>query len=650
MAAVGDWASSRRGYPRLFVLLLLTATGLAYAPTWQADFVWDDYEYVVENETLRDLDGLRRIWFEPRATPQYYPLVFTTFWIEHQTWQLQPAGYHAINVLLHAINALLLWTLLRKLSLPGAWLAALIFALHPVHVESVAWIAERKNVLCGLFYLSAALAFLRFRGLELESQREHWRFYFAALGLYILALLSKSVSASLPAAILLVIYWKTGRVRLRDVGMLLPFFLIGIAAGLNTVWLERSHVGAAGDEWSFTFPERWLIASRALCFYPAKLLWPVSLTFNYPRWNIDAARWHQYLFGVAVVGFLVSLWWRRSSIGRGPIVSALFFAGTLFPALGFIDLYPMRFSFVADHFQYLASIGVIAPFAAGIARITSAADGLAPRWFSLTSRAAIAFALAALVGLTHLQTRIYRDEETLWRDTLSRNPQSWMAHNNLGRILGYRLEHEQAMRHFRRAVELKSDYYVAETNLAEALIKLGEHQRAVGHLRHALEIEPLHAEAHYQLWLALGRLGRWDEAVHHLRLRAAMLSSFDAHFGAGHQLSKAGRHPDSLIELKLAEQLRPHSHVVAFARGNEHMMMNEPEQAVEAYQRATELSPEWAVPENRLGLAYERMGDLRLAEIHFARAISLDPELASTRKNLARIRALRGETAPRSEE
>jgi tetratricopeptide (TPR) repeat protein len=626
---------------RLFVLLVLVATGIAYLPALHAEFVWDDYEYIVDNQTLRDLDGLRSIWLEPRANSQYYPLVYTTFWIEYQLWELRPNGYHVINILLHAVNALLVWTLLRKLSLAGAWLAALTFALHPVHVESVAWVTERKNVLSGSFYLAAVLSYLRFRAFAVEPRPGPWRYYGLALLLFVCALFSKTVTASLPVALLLGLYWKTGRVRARDVVLLLPFFALGITAGLHTAWLERVHVGAAGADWNLTLLERWLIASRALCFYPAKLLWPEPLMFNYPRWDIDVSQWWQYFFGFAVISCLLLLWHARPRIGRGPLVAALFFAATLFPALGFVDLYPMRFSFVADHFQYLTSLGIIAPLAAGVARATRAIEEVAPgpgRWMW---RAWVGVALLVLASLTFLQSRIYRDEETLWRDTLNKNPYSWIAHNNLGRILGFRREHDLAMQHFRRAVELKEDYYVAETNLAEALTWLGEHREAVDHLRHVLQIAPAHADAHFFLWVALSNLGQWDEAVHHLRRERALEPSFTAHFRAARLLGKVGRQRDALLELESAEKFRPRSAAVAFERGNLSMALDEPQQAAEAYSEAIVRRPGWAWAQNNLGLALERLGDLAQAEKHYAQAVSINPSHEPARRNLDRLRAQR---------
>ncbi|HEX4342912.1 MAG TPA: O-GlcNAc transferase, partial [Verrucomicrobiae bacterium] len=329
-------------------MLLVVATFIAYQPMWHAGFIWDDDAYVTNNQTLHDLNGLKQIWLEPKATPQYYPLVYTTFWLEYHTWKLNPLGYHVVNVLLHALGSLLLWRVLKRLALPGAWLAAAIFALHPVNVESVAWVTERKNVLSAVLFFAAALAYLRFDGLA-ESKKRLWTWWCAALLLFIGALLSKTVACSLPAALLLVCWWKKGRVTMADVLPLIPFFIMGLGLGLHTAWLEKHHVGASGAEWSLSFIERCLIAGRALWFYAGKLVWPSQLTFIYPRWQIGTGVWWQWLFPLAVLAVVVTLWRARKRLGRGPLVAVLFFAGTLLPALGFFDLYPMRYSFVADH-------------------------------------------------------------------------------------------------------------------------------------------------------------------------------------------------------------------------------------------------------------------------------------------------------------
>ena len=283
------------------------------------------------------------------------------------------------------------------------------FRAPPGLVESVSWITERKNVLSAVFYFAAALAYLRFVALaEPGGPNRHRRYwYLGALVLFMAALLSKTVTCTLPAALLLVCWWKKGRVQRGDIFPLLPFFALGVGLGLLTAWIEKYHVGAQGAEWSLTFADRCLIAGRALWFYAGKLVWPAHLTFIYPRWEIDPAVWWQWLFPVAAVGVVAGLWLARRRIGRGPLVAVLFFAGTLGPALGFVNVYPMRYSFVADHFQYLACVGLITLCAAGLDRI--------PRVIPAT--------LVVLLGaLTWQQTGIYRNLETLWRDTLAKNP------------------------------------------------------------------------------------------------------------------------------------------------------------------------------------------------------------------------------------
>ncbi|MBW2272161.1 MAG: tetratricopeptide repeat protein [Deltaproteobacteria bacterium] len=440
---------------------LLAITILAYLPVLQAGFIWDDDAYVTENVTLRSLEGLRSIWLEPAALPQYYPVVHTSFWVEYALWELAPAGYHLVNVLLHALASILAWRVLARLAIPGAWLAAAIFALHPVHVESVAWITERKNVLSACFYLAAALAYFRYeppRRKAAEAARPiAW--YAAALFLYLAALLSKSVTASLPAALLLLLWWKRERFEWRSVLPLLPFFAVGAALGLHTAWLEQAHVGAQGAEWSLSVVERFLVSSRALCFYLGKLAWPWNLSFIYPRWRIDDAEAVQYLFPLLAFALLGLAWLGRRRFGWGPLVALLYFAGSLFPALGFINVYPHRFSYVADHFQYLASLGPIAAVAAGGVL-------LAQRLPRRVSLAGAGLLLALLGASVWQQSLVYRDPETLWRDTLIHNPDSYLAHSHLGNILLRRGESRQALDHYREALRVKPDDPASLNNMA----------------------------------------------------------------------------------------------------------------------------------------------------------------------------------------
>ncbi len=452
--------------------LLATVTLAAYWPATGNGWIWDDESYVHENPHLRSVRGLAEIWLRPGAVPQYYPLVHTSYWLEYRVWGLAPSGYHAVNILIHAGSAVLLWRLLRRLEVPGAWAAAALFALHPVHVESVAWVTERKNVLSGFFDRASAAAYLRWAPPERPPGAETPpRLYAAAIALYVCALLSKTVTCSLPAALLLVRWWKRGRLEWADVRPLVPFFVIGIGLGVLTVWLEKANVGAAGPDWELSAVERVLIAGRALWIYAGKLAWPAPLVFFYPRFEVDAGEWRQYLYPAAAAAVVIGLWLARRRVGRGPLVAVLFFAGTLVPALGFFYDYTMRFSFDADHFQYIASIALIT--AAG--EFGAAAAARIGRRARLPAAAVLAAVLAALGTLTWQRCLAFRDAETLWRDTLGKNPDAWLAHNNLGVILRARGLDEEAIAHYRRSVELKPDYGEAHANLGGALGTLGRY-------------------------------------------------------------------------------------------------------------------------------------------------------------------------------
>jgi protein O-mannosyl-transferase len=391
--------------------LLFALVVIAYLPTFWAGWIWDDDQYVTGNPMLTSVPGLVRIWSEPGATPQYYPLVFTSFWIERHAWGLRPLGYHVVNVLLHAASALLLWRLLLTLGVPYAWLAAAVWALHPVQVESVAWVTERKNVLSMLLALGSILAYVR-------AKADGHAWYALALALFIGAMLSKTVTCSVPAVLLLLIWWQRGTVK--DMLLLIPFFVVGLGLAAVTIEVEREHVGASGEEWIFTTSERVLIASRAVWFYAEKLVFPHQLTFIYPRWSLYAMQWWPWCFTVAALSIVCSAWLARATIGRGPLVALLIFGGVLTPALGFFDVYPFRYSFVADHFQYHASAALLPLLVVGLGQIVAS-----------RIRDAGALILAGLMAATALQTTVYRDSTTLWVDTLAKNPDCWMAWGNL---------------------------------------------------------------------------------------------------------------------------------------------------------------------------------------------------------------------------
>ncbi len=377
----------RYGFPAVVALAVPALVLAAYWPALGGGLLWDDDAHVTQ-PALRSLHGLWRIWSEPGATQQYYPFLHSLFWVEHRLWGDAPLGYHLANVLLHLAGCYLLFRVLRRLDVPGALFAASVFAVHPVCVESVAWISEQKNTLSTVLYMAAALVFLRF------DQRRRPPAYALATVFFALALLSKSVTASLPAALLVVLWWK-GRLSWRaSVMPLVPWFVMSAAAAAITPWVERKFVGAYGAAFALSAAERVLIAGRAVWFYLGKLLWPADLEFIYARWNVDARDAAQYLFPAGAALVLAALFLVRHRL-RGPLAAGLLFCGTLFPALGFINVYPFVFSFVADHFQYLAAASMLPAICAALALVARRLPGGAPA-AALEAAALVFVVLAAL--------------------------------------------------------------------------------------------------------------------------------------------------------------------------------------------------------------------------------------------------------------
>ncbi len=600
--------SARRGRLLWGGLLIVALAVAAYGPTYRAGYIWDDDDYLTDNVHVRTASGLGKIWFEIGATTQYYPLVYTTFWAEYHLWGLEPFGYHLVNVLLHAGGAVLLWRVLRRLSVPGAWFAAAVFALHPVGVMSVAWVTERKNVLSGVFYFAALLAYLRFAGVggSRPEGRRRGGFYALAVALAACALLSKTVTCTLPATILLVLWWKNRRLSLRDVAPTIPMFAISVCMGLLTAWVERTAVGAQGQEWALSFGERFLLSGRILWFYLAKLLWPAGLTFIYPRWVVDAGVWWQYLFPLAAVALPLVLWRLRGRFGRGPLVASLFFGGTLFPALGFFDVYMMRFSYVTDHWQYLASVGPIAAVAALIVALL----GLERRGGSAVLVPILL--LAALGTLTWRQCRVYKNEEALWRHTLANNPSAWIAHNNLGLLLKNDRRADEAERHYLQALEHKPDFVDAHNNLGALLVDRGDYAEAIDHYRLALAEWPEFAPTHFNLGKALFKQGRFGDAIDAYRRAVKCDDKFAAaHNELGVALDRLG-----LIE-----------------------------EATASYNRALALDPGSAKAHNNLAVVLAERGYLERAIGRFREALRLDPDLVEAWGGLGATLAMQGETA-----
>ncbi len=651
----------------LFVLAgLLAATLLAYLPVWHGGMLWDDDAHLTR-ASLRSLGGLWRIWFDLGATQQYYPIAHSAFWVMYHLWDDATLGYHLVNIGLHACSAWLVYLILRRLEIPGALLAAAIFALHPVEVESVAWMTELKNTLSGVCYLGAALAYLRF-----DSSRDR-RAYVTALALFVLALLSKTVTATLPAALLVVFWWQRGTLRVReDVTPLVPFFGVGAALGLLTAWVERTQIGAQGAAFQFTLVERCLIAGRAFWFYLSKLVWPANLMFIYPRWHVTQQEAWQFLYPLAAIALALVLWAVRKK-SRAPLAAMLFFAGTLFPALGFFNVYPFLYSFAADHFQYLAGLGPIVLFAAAISTV-------AARWpaRSMTIVAAAGFIVCAPAAvLTWRQTHEYADAETLYRATLARNPSCWMAYINLGKLRQDEARAhgddpallEEARSMFVDAIKIEPGISQAHNNLGTLLMTMGRDEEALAEFREALKLKPSDPEVHQNLSLALQRLGRTeeaaaeaeaslklspDQAAAHLTLADALQSQgrldeaireyaaalqiapddAEARNNYGSALAKAGRLDEAAAQFQEGIRLNPLAYHALNNLGSVELQRNRPEDAAGHFRAAIAIQPNFAPAYRNLGTALDAMDRHDEAIEAFRNAIKYQPDSAQAHNDL----------------
>ena len=596
-----------------FCLILAVVTILAYQPAWQGGLLWDDDNCTTPPE-LRSLDGLRRIWFVPRTIAQYYPLLFSSYWLQQRLWGDSTTGYHLVNLLLHIGCVVLVLRILRFLRIPGAELATIIFALHPVNVETVAWISERKNTLSGVFGLAATLWYLKFdenrSGQEKDGPQGRgyssgYSSYVLALALFLLGLLSKTAIVTLPLAWLAILWWKRGTIFWRrNVVSIVPFLFLSLAAGLVTYWFEYSSIGYRARTLDLSLLDRCLIAGRAFWFQLGNLFWPSNLMFVYPRWEINAAVWWQYLFPLALLVLLGVLWGLRRW-SRAPLAGVLIYILLLLPSLGFLNIYFFIYSFVADHWQYLACLGIITPCASGIVVLSARLK----HWQGWLEPAPNLFLGGTLFILTSHQSRMYSDIETLYRTTIARNPACWMAQVNLGNILYQANRIPEAMDLFNQAMRIKPA--VAHYSLGNALVQKQRTLEAIDEYKRALAIDPDEAETHNNLGNALLLRGRTPEAIHEyeqaLRLNPAYAK---AHNNLGNALVQIGRASEAIDHYKKALRIHPNS--------------------VDAH--------------NNLAAALAHMGRTSEALEQIKAALRINPSDIDARNNLTKLEALQKST------
>ena len=556
---------SRRRW--LAAAALVGITLLVYLPSLQGGFIWDDDNFLTLNPLIKASDGLYRFWFTTQAT-DYWPVTSSTLWLEWRLWGPHPAGYHATNLTLHVAEVLLLWTILRRLRLPGATLAALLFAVHPANVESVAWIAQRKNLVAMLFYLLSVLWFLRTgwynKGSGPASQEvgrfgpkrrsglgttratsDGWPepFYWLSLLAFSLAMLSKGSVAPLPVVLLGLIAWRR-RLVLRDGIRVAPFFAVAAALAAVNVWFQTHGSGIAIR--SVSGIDRLLGAGAIVWFYLGKALWPIHLIFIYPQWHISAGAGVWWVPLAAALG-MTWLLWRKS---RAAFFAWAYFCVMLVPVMGFADIAFMEYAPVANHYAHLAIIGVVGLAASAWSR------------WRRSSRApalgAAAIVVCALGCLTWRQNRIYQNVERLYRTTLEQNPGAWVAHGNLGGLLAGTGRLQEAIPHFVEALRLKPDYPQARVSLGSALASQGRLGEARAQFEEALRLRPDFADGHYNLALVLGATGHRDEAVAQFEEALRLRPNFaEAHNNLGIALAQSGRVPDAISHFEAALKINP---------------------------------------------------------------------------------------------
>ncbi len=486
---------------------LAVLVAAVYGPALQAGFIWDDDVHFAANPRMLSLRGLIEIWTTRWAV--YYPLTSTTFWILRRAADLTPWVYHAFTLGLHIAVALLFARLLRALRIPGAMLAAAIFALHPVQVESVAWVTELKNTQSALFLMLSALALVR-SGLLPDNRLIKRRWFSLSLAGFLAALLSKPSVVVFPAVLLVYLWWRRLLRGPRDARWLAPFAAAALLMALWTIWEQQFNSGASGFEWNPGFLDRVVTAGRIATFHFGRLVWPDPLMFIYPDLRLSASEPRAWLPLLAVLVALAGIGVNSRDWGRPVLAAALGYLLFLAPVLGFFNVYFMRYAQVADHFQYLALLPASAFAGAFAARAGAWAAGR--RIARPLLNGALCAALASYGFLAWRHTHAFQSDEQLWRDTVAKNPRAWIAQNNLGLIHWDRGRHGEAERHFRAALAANPRHYEALCNLGAALARRGRIVEARRALEQAIHWQPMLPQAWFNLGRVHEKTGDWTAA------------------------------------------------------------------------------------------------------------------------------------------
>lgn len=678
---------------------LVLATLIAHFPATHADYIWDDNCQLYENQLILNPGGLYKLWFSSEST-DYWPLTSTSLWIEWRIWGNTPAPYHVTNVILHALAAVLLWRVLLRLGLSnfGALLGGLLFAVHPVTVASVAWIAERKNVLSMVLYLFSILAYLRFE----DQGKRKW--YVFALLASAAALLAKTSVVALPIVLLILTWWRYNRITLRTVIRTAPFFLISLILGLITLWFHHHNSIAGVDVRPEGLAPRVASVGWVFWFYLYKLLAPVNLVMIYPRWEIDGGRFLSFAPLALLLICVAALWHYRKSWGRGPLLALGSYAIVLAPVLGLVTMAFAQYSLVADHLQY--------PGMPGIMALAGGAIGAAWSWSQRKHANVLAVGIAALTVtivlmlsvLTWRQAQVYRSKVTFWSHTIAHNDRTWAAYYNRGvafsamgeytqaipdyakvielkpdyaeaynnRSLAYQVlgnsglaiqdankaiklqpnqpmvysargtayckmgDFKRAILDFTKAIELKPDYIKAYCNRAAAYGGIGDYAQAIKDYTRAVELSPDFAEAYYSRAIACNRKGDIDQAIRDFSTFIEHRPGFaDAYKNRGDAFTSKGNLVQAVQDYTQAIELQPNNADAFNDRGEAFRIMGDLKQAIPDFNKAVELRPTFSDAYNNRGNAFSGIGDARQAIHDYSMSIELRPESAMSYHNRA---------------
>jgi len=613
----------------LLKITVITLTTLwIFWPTLHGDWLWDDDTVILKNALIHDPDGLRKIWLEPASLIDYFPLTVSAEWLQWQFWHEDTFGYHLTNILLHILNALLIWRLLSKLGLKLAWLGGLLFAVHPVMVESVAWMVELKNTLSLLPFLLAMCSWVDY---ENEGKR---RDYFLALGLFLVAILAKTGVVMFPFVILLYAWWKRDRIAWHDAKASLPFFIVSLAMGLITIWFLHHHaIDSRGME-TLGFFSRVALAGLSMAFYLSKALLPVGLMPIYPRWVINPPSWMQFLPWLLLVGTIYGFWMKRTGWGRHALLGLGFFVVMLFPFMGVVQGSYMGFTWVMDHLLYIPLIGLIGLAVAGLEKIRES--------LSVPLRFAGAGMVAIMIGLlawgSHAYAEIYKNEEALWTYELRYNPEAWIAHNNLATALFIKGQYAEAVEQYEQVIQTRPNYFEIQLNLGMALFHANRFDEAIEHYQQALKINPDAAEAHFNLGVSWDQKKQASDAIHEFE---ETLRLDPNHIAARHNLGlillQTNHVPEAIAHYEQVVKLIPNETIGHYDLGNALLRANRLPEAMEQFNAVSRLNPDDADAYKDRGYTLIQMGRAREAIKQFEIYLKLNPNDEAIRNQLSQL-------------